>query len=158
MDAPPMFTFHHVNAFTTTAPGSSNGNGNGNGSSGNGSRGKQQLVLDTVAWDEVAFENNQVRHNNTLVQRHSSMASPSSPCTTIMYDKHASLVRPAPTDHVDLGVSDAEHSLMAWFVHSWSPFNPVPLLTPPPALLLAVQPHARLLHWRRQEPPAALCV
>jgi hypothetical protein len=51
MDAPPMFTFHHVNAFTTAAPGSSNGNG---------SRRKQQLVLDTVAWDEVAFENNQV--------------------------------------------------------------------------------------------------
>jgi hypothetical protein len=55
MDAPPMFTFHHVNAFTTAAPGSSNGNG-----SSNGSRRKQQLVLDTVAWDEVAFENNQV--------------------------------------------------------------------------------------------------
>eukprot|EP00882_Tetradesmus_deserticola_P005777 GHRQ01006082.1.p1 GENE.GHRQ01006082.1~~GHRQ01006082.1.p1 ORF type:complete len:350 (+),score=137.95 GHRQ01006082.1:568-1617(+) len=50
MDAPPMFTFHHVNAFTTAAPSSSDGNG---------SRRTQQLVLDTVAWDEVAFENNQ---------------------------------------------------------------------------------------------------
>jgi hypothetical protein len=59
MDAPPMFTFHHVNAFTTSTPSSSNGNGNGNGSSSS-KVGKRQLVLDTVAWDEVAFENNQV--------------------------------------------------------------------------------------------------
>jgi hypothetical protein len=55
-----MFTFHHVNAFTTSASSGTNGNGNGS-SNGNGSRSKQQLVLDTVAWDEVAFENNQVR-------------------------------------------------------------------------------------------------
>ncbi|KAF6256619.1 carotenoid oxygenase [Scenedesmus sp. NREL 46B-D3] len=60
MDAPAMFTFHHVNAFTTTAPSNSSSNGDGNG---NGGRPKQQLVLDTVAWDEVAFENNQ--HNLT---------------------------------------------------------------------------------------------
>lgn len=60
MEAPPMFTFHHANAFQVSAAAHTNSsNGNGNGySNGNGRR-KQQFVLDTVAWDNVAFEANQ---------------------------------------------------------------------------------------------------
>lgn len=51
-----MFTFHHVNAFQVPAPSVSNGNGNG-------SSGRQLLVLDTVGWDKISFENSQ--HNLT---------------------------------------------------------------------------------------------
>lgn len=56
-----MFTFHHVNAFQVPAPSGTNGS-NGNGSS-NGSSGRQLLVLDTVGWDKISFENSQ--HNLT---------------------------------------------------------------------------------------------
>lgn len=44
-----MFTFHHVNAFQVPASSSSNG--------------RQHLVLDTVGWGEINFENSQ--HNLT---------------------------------------------------------------------------------------------
>jgi len=57
INAPPMFTFHHVNAYQVPAGGSSRTNG------ANGGSGKQLLVLDTVGWDEISFEDNQ--HNLT---------------------------------------------------------------------------------------------
>eukprot|EP00879_Flechtneria_rotunda_P011797 GHRR01012324.1.p1 GENE.GHRR01012324.1~~GHRR01012324.1.p1 ORF type:complete len:443 (+),score=168.86 GHRR01012324.1:948-2276(+) len=72
MDAPPMFTFHHVNAFqvqpadtSSSSIGSSSSNGS-NGSNGSSrhrssSSSGQLLVLDTIAWDQVSFDANQ--HN-----------------------------------------------------------------------------------------------
>lgn len=54
LEAPPMFTFHHANAFQVPAS-----SADLNNSSGNGCSKKQQFVLDTVAWDNVAFEANQ---------------------------------------------------------------------------------------------------
>lgn len=57
INAPPMFTFHHVNAYQVPAGGSNTTNG------ANGGSGKQLLVLDTVGWDEISFEHSQ--HNLT---------------------------------------------------------------------------------------------
>ena len=43
----PFFPFHHVNAFEVSAVGATQGNE------------PQQIIVDTIAWDEVCFDVNQ---------------------------------------------------------------------------------------------------
>jgi all-trans-8'-apo-beta-carotenal 15,15'-oxygenase len=62
LEAPPMFTFHHVNAYQLPAASpSSSGSIDGSNGSSNSSPADQQevLVLDTVGWDSVSFDANQ---------------------------------------------------------------------------------------------------
>jgi hypothetical protein len=52
IETPAMFVFHHANAFQVPS---------GNSSSSSSSSGKELLVLDTVGWADINFENSQ--HN-----------------------------------------------------------------------------------------------
>jgi all-trans-8'-apo-beta-carotenal 15,15'-oxygenase len=64
LEAPPMFTFHHVNAYqlpAAAASSSSTGDGSHGGTttSSSSSSPAELLVLDTVGWDSVSFDANQ---------------------------------------------------------------------------------------------------